>query len=485
MPYRSGVDPAQAEPTAAGEGASAAPARPRTFGVLSYPAFRWIWLGALVSNVGNWMETVAQSWLVQQQTSSPFLVELLAASEFVPVALLTLWAGTLADRYDRRKLLVAGQIAMMLLAALLAALTHLHLATPWVVIALAFSEGAAWAAVTPSWQALVPALVSREELPSAIALNSAQFNTARLVGPMLAGALLSASGAALVFDLTVISFVAIVVALTLVRVPAAKLHAAPTTASELRKIGPDEAGHGGIVEALRWATHMRGPRRLLVGLLAFAVLSAPVQGLLPVYADDLLKVGAAGYGILLSCLGAGAICGALSLSRLPRRYPRHHLIPLSMLGFAVCALVYGASTVMLLSCAALAVGGVFWVWSLASSNTAMQLLVPEKLRGRGMSVLSLATMGPLPLGHLFAGSVAHAFGARVAVIGMTGALACFSIWSVWAREPCIDALTPSTPPPARGMWEAIWESFTADSHRAQEVQPGVPPGSAEPIEEPE
>jgi MFS family permease len=451
--------------------------------VLAYPAFRWIWLGALVSNVGNWMETVAQSWLVQQQTSSPFLVEMLAASEFVPVALLTLWAGTLADRHDRRKLLLAGQISMMLLAAVLAVLTHLHLATPWVVIALAFAEGAAWASVTPAWQALVPALVAREELPSAIALNSVQFNTARLIGPMLAGALLSASGAALVFDVNVVSFIAIVVALALVRVPAAKLHAAPTTASELRKIGPDEAGHGGILEALRWVTRMRGPRRLLLGLFAFALLAAPVQGLLPVYAGDLLKVGAAGYGVLLSCLGAGAICGALSLARLPRRYPRHHLIPLSMLGFAVCAIVYGASSVMLLSCAALAVGGVFWVWSLAASSTAMQLLVPEKLRGRGMSVLSLATMGPLPLGHLFAGTVAHAFGARVAVIGMTGALACFALWSVWAREPGIDALEPSLPPRGRGVREAIWESFMAASHRAQEVEPGVPPGSAEPIED--
>src|SRR5229473_3350043 len=157
-----------------------------TFAVLRHPAFRWIWAGALVSNVGNWMEAVAQSWLVQQQTASPFMVELLAASEFVPHALLLLAAGALADRHDRRKLLLAGQIAMMLLGAVLAVLTHLGHATPWVVIALSFAEGAAWASVMPAWQALVPALVPRKELPSAIALNSAQFNTARLLGPMLA-----------------------------------------------------------------------------------------------------------------------------------------------------------------------------------------------------------------------------------------------------------------------------------------------------------
>lgn len=451
------------------------------FAVLAHPAFRFIWLGAMVSNVGNWMETVAQSWLVQQQSNSPFLVELLAASEFVPVALLTLWAGKMADRHDRRKLLLAGQIAMMALAAVLAGVTHLRVATPWVVIALAFAEGAAWAAVTPSWQALVPALVPREELPGAIALNSAQFNTARLLGPMLAGALLTASGPALVFDLNVVSFLAIVVALTQVRVPAAQLQAAKTVAGELRR-APPGSGKGGIVEALRWALHLPGPRRLLLGLFMFALLAAPVQGLLPVYAADLLRVGPAGYGALLSCLGAGAICGALLLARLPHGYPRHHLIPLSMLGFAACAVVYGSSRHLLLSCGALAVGGVFWVWSLASSNTAMQLLVPEALRGRAMSVLSLATMGPLPLGHLLGGSIAHALGARAAVIGMAGLLGCFALWSAWAREPAIDALAPA-PPPERGLRAALWEAFTGAAHRAQEVEPGVPHGSAEPVEE--
>src|SRR4051794_34625147 len=151
------------------------------------------------------MEAVAQSWLVQKQTASPFLVELLAASEFIPVALLALSAGALADRHDRRKLVLAGQTAMMVLAAVLAVLAHLQHATPAVVIVLAFLEGAAWAAVMPAWQALVPALVPRDELPSAIALNSAQFNAARLVGPMIAGGLLTAAGAALVFDVNVVT----------------------------------------------------------------------------------------------------------------------------------------------------------------------------------------------------------------------------------------------------------------------------------------
>src|SRR5947209_4724360 len=220
------------------------------FAVLRHGAFRVIWVGALVSNVGNWMEAVAQSWLVQQQTASPFLVELLAASEFVPVALLGLWAGALADRYDRRKLLLGGQTAMMVLGAGLAAATHLGWATPAVVIAFAFAEGAAWAAVAPAWQALVPALVDRDELPAAIALNSAQFNTARLAGPVLAGALLAASGAALVFDVNVVSFVAIVAALALVRVSPRPLAEAPTTASELRR--------GGAFAGVSWALNERG-----------------------------------------------------------------------------------------------------------------------------------------------------------------------------------------------------------------------------------
>ena len=463
--------------------------RSPTFSVLRHGVFRWIWAGALLSNVGNWMEAVAQSWLVQRQTGSPFMVELLAASEFVPHALLLLAAGWLADHYDRRKVLLYGQVVMMIFAAALAVAAHLGLASPWVVIALAFAEGAAWATVTPAWQSLVPALVPRDELPQAIALNSVQFNTARLLGPMLAGALLSFASAALVFDLNVISFVGIVAVLALVRIPLLQPAAAPTTSGRMADSsgrmasrGGKLARSGGVRRALKWAWHERGPRRLILGLFMFALFAAPVQGLLPAMADSVLHVGAHGYGVLLSCLGAGAICGALTLSRLPRRYPRHHLIPLSMLAFSLCAMIYASARWPQLSAAALGVGGVFWVWSLASSSTAMQLLVPEELRGRAMSVLALATTGPLPVGHLLGGTVAHAFGVRAGVLLSAGALALFSAWSVWAREPAIDALEPRRPA-VRGVRAALWEALTAASHRAQEVEPGVPPGSAEPLEE--
>jgi MFS family permease len=441
------------------------------FEVLRHRAFRWIWIGALVSNVGNWMEAVAQSWLVQQQTNSPFMVELLAASEFVPHAVLMLAAGWLADHYDRRKLLLLGQIAMMVLGAVLAVAAHLGWATPWVIIALSFAEGAAWATVTPSWQAIVPALVPREELPAAIALNSAQFNTARLLGPMIAGALLSAASAAFVFDLNVLSFLGIVTVLAVIKVPGAELAAAHTSGGELVQTG-------GVKTALRWALHEPGPRRIILGVFAFSLLAAPVQGLLPAMADQVLQVGARGYGVLLSCLGAGAIVGALTLARLPRGYPRHHLIPLSMLGFTLCALVYGVSPWPLLSAAALGVGGIFWVWSLASSSTAMQLLVPEGLRGRAMSVLALATTGPLPLGHLLGGTVAHAFGIRAGVLGSCGALAAFAAWSAWAREPAVDAMQ-LPPPTPRGFRAAVWEALTAASHRAQVGEPRA----AEPLED--
>lgn len=440
------------------------------FGVLRHRAFRFIWLGAMVSNVGNWMEAVAQSWLVQQQTASPFMVELLAASEFMPHAVLMLAAGWLADHYDRRKLLLIGQTLMMAFGAVLAIAAHTGWATPWVIIAISFAEGAAWASVTPSWQAIVPALVPREELPAAIALNSAQFNTARLLGPMIAGAMLSTVGAAAVFDVNVLSFLGIVLVLALVSVPKRALAVARTSGGELVQTG--------IKPAVRWAVREPGPRRIILGVAAFALLAAPVQGLLPAMADQVLKVDAHGYGVLLSCLGAGAIFGALTLGRLPRSYPRHHLIPLSMLAFALCALIYGSSRWPLVSGAALAVGGVFWVWSLASSSTAMQLLVPENLRGRAMSVLALATTGPLPLGHLLGGTVAHAFGIRAGVLLSCGALAVFAAWSAFAREPAIDAMQLAPPPP-RGFREALWEALTAASHRAQVAEPRA----AEPLED--
>jgi predicted MFS family arabinose efflux permease len=338
-----------------------------------------------------------------------------------------------------------------------------------VVIALAFAEGAAWAAVTPSWQALVPALVPRDELPAAIALNSAQFNTARLLGPMLAGLLLSAASAAVVFDLNALSFAGIVAVLALVRIPTVGKPGTPVRA-------------GGVKIALKWTLQDPGARRLSLGLFMFALLAAPVQGLLPAMADSVLHVGAHGYGILLSSLGGGAILGALTLARLPRDYPRHHLIPLSMLAFSMCALLYATSASPLLCGIALFVGGIFWVWSLASSSTAMQLLVPDDLRGRAMSVLALATTGPLPIGHLLGGTVAHAFGVRAGVILSASVLALFSAWSAWAREPGIDAL-PRRGLVVRGLRASVWEALTAASHRAQEVEPGVPKGSAEPLEE--
>ena len=437
------------------------------FSVLRHGAFRWIWAGAMVSNVGNWMEAVGQSWLVQQQTASPFMVELLAASEFVPHALLMLAAGWLADHYDRRKLLVAGQSLMMLFGLVLAVAAHMGRASPWFVIFIAFAEGAAWASVTPSWQALVPALVPREELPAAIALNSAQFNTARLLGPMLAGALLSAASAAIVFDINVVSFLGIVFVLALVRIPAAA------------KEEKHEHIGGGIGPALKWVLHEPGPRRLILGLFMFALFAAPVQGLLPAMADQVFHVGAHGYGILLSCLGAGAIAGALTLARLRRDYPRHHLIPLSMLAFTICASIYAAARSPMIAGAALAVGGVFWVWSLSSSSTAMQLLVPEKMRGRAMSVLALATTGPLPIGHLLGGLVATRFGVRAGVLLPVGILGCFAAWSAWVREPGIDAMP--FPPAPSGLRQALLEAFTGASHRAQKAEPRA----AEPLEDPE
>ena len=154
-----------------------------------------------------------------------------------------------------------------------------------------------------------------------------------------------------------------------------------------------------------------------------------------------------------------------------------------MLGFALCAMIYASSRSALIAGAALGAGGIFWVWSLASSSTAMQLLVPEHVRGRAMSVLALATTGPLPLGHLLGGTLAHAFGIRAAVLSTSGALALFALWSTWAPEPAIDAMEGAPMPRPVGLRASLWEALTAASHRAQAVEPGHPPGSAEPADQ--
>src|SRR6185437_6111796 len=341
-------------------------------------------------------ENAAQSWAVaNQMVGSPhqgLMVEILQFADFCPVLLLALIAGVISDRVNRKIWVIILQSTACALGAGLAIAASLHHATPWVVIAFTFLEGIIWALNGPAIMAIVPSLIPRDELDRALALNSVQFNMARLCGPMLAAIVIGAVGIKGAFTFNALTFLPLLVALA-VSIP----HMPLPPRTKATSISHD------IRDGLKFVWRNPGTRRLTIMSLIFMFLTAPVQGLLPIMAQSVLKGGPGLFGLMLSAIGLGSIIGAFVLSSIPSYYPRHHLIPLAMCTFAAIGLLFSFSKLPALSIGILVVAGTFWLLSLNPSNTANQLLATDANRGRVLSVMLLAQQGGMPLGHLFAG----------------------------------------------------------------------------------
>src|SRR6266853_1433542 len=314
----------------------------KTLGVFRHRPFLLFWLGACISNTGNWTENAAQSWAVTSQTvGNPhqgLLVEMLQFADFCPVLLLALLAGVISDRVNREVWLIILQSVACALGASLAVAAFLGKATPWVVITFTFLEGIVWALNGPVFLAIVPSLVPQAELSSALALNSVQFNMARFCGPMLAAVIIGGIGVAGAFALNALTFLPLLIAL-IVAIPNLR---APTRSGTF-SIGND------IRDGLKFVWTSPGTRRLTIMSLVFMFLTAPLQGLLPVFAQSVLKGGPTLFGLMLSAIGLGSILGAFLLSWIPSYYPRHHLIPLAMCAFAAIGLLFSLSTTPVLS----------------------------------------------------------------------------------------------------------------------------------------
>ena len=358
------------------------------------------WLGTFISNTGNWTENAAQSWAVTTQTAgSPnqgLMVEILQFADFCPVLLFALIAGVISDRVNRKAWIIILQSTACALGAGLAVAAFMGHATPWVVIGFTFLEGIVWAFNGPVFLAIVPSLVPRDELDRALALNSVQFNMARLCGPMLAAGVIAAVGVAGAFTFNAITFLPLLIA----------LFRGHSQSSRARATG----------FGLHFPRHPRrleicldgpGTRRLTIMSVIFMFLSAPLQGLLPVFAQSVLHGGPTLFGLMLSAIGLGSILGAFVLSLIPSYYPRHHLIPLSMCIFCAIGVLFSFSQTPALSLLILVASGMFWLLSLNPTNTANQLLATDANRGRVLSVMLLAQQGGMPLGHLFAGFLTH------------------------------------------------------------------------------
>lgn len=392
--------------------------------------YRRFLAGAVVGNIGNWMQGTAQGWLVLGLTNSPGLLGLVSAVQTAPTLFFSLFAGVLADRVDRRRLIVATQVAGGVLAAVLAILTTTSTVAYWHVLVLAFLAGTAGSLATPAYQAIVSTLVPREAIGSAIALNSAQFNLSRVLGPSLAGAVIAAGGIALAFWANAVAFAVVALVLATLRI------AAPPALMR--------------VEASLWSNLMDGLRYVRREVdVAVLVLLAAVPALfllnylvlLPVYARDILRIGAAGLGLLSAAIGIGALTGALSLALL-RPSGGSGRMMLGGLGVASVALiVFGLSGTVPLSVVALAILGGCQVGYYATANTLIQVRVPGRLRGRVMSLYILTSWGMIPVGNLASGIVAERFGAPVALAG-GGLVTLAAVVIVALRYPGVRDLRP-------------------------------------------
>src|SRR6267378_3042277 len=424
--------------------------------VFRHRPFLIFWIGAFISNTGNWTENAAQSWAVTTQTvgntHQGLLVEVLQFADFCPVLLLALIAGVISDGVNRKIWLITLQSLACALGAGLAVTAFLGRATPWVVIAFTFLEGIVWALNGPVFLSIVPSLVPRSELDRAVALNSVQFNMARLCGPMLAAGLIGAFGVDVAFTFNVCTFLPLLIALLL---------AVPNSTSLSRT--KTVSIYDDIRDGLKFVWTSPGTRRLTIMSVVFMFLAAPLQGLLPVFAQSVLKGGPTLFGLMLSAIGLGSILGAVGLSWIPSYYPRHHLIPLAMCAFAANGLLFSFSRTPALSLIILIASGTFWLLTLNPSNTANQLLATDANRGRVLSIMLLAQQGGMPLGHLFAGFLTHYMSPPWVLRLMLGTLLVVTVVFLFVREPAIDTL-PRRNLGKLTLWGNFWEAVTAHSH---------------------
>jgi MFS family permease len=399
-------------------------ALPATLRALRHRDFRLFVGGQLISLIGSWMQIVAQSWLVYRLTGSSLLLGTVGFTSQIPVFLLAPVGGIAADRGDRRRIVIATQAASMALAGVLAAVTLAGTVRVWHVLVLAGLLGVVNAFDIPARQAFLVDMVGKPDLMNAIALNSSMFNGARVVGPGIAGLLVAAVGEGWCFLLNGVSYAAVIAGLTMMKVPPRRTRAAGGAPLA-------EIAHG---FRFAWRTLPVRDILLLVGLIS--VVGMPYTVLMPIFADQILGGGARGLGILMSATGLGALGGALFLASRSNVRGLGRWVAVAAAGFGLSMLVFALSPFFWLSAAALVPTGGFMMLQMASSNTLLQAMVPDELRGRVMALYSMMFMGMAPLGALFAGAAADRIGAPWAVaIGGAASLAAAG-W-FWSRLPAI------------------------------------------------
>jgi len=372
------------------------------FRALSHRNYRLFWIGAFLSNVGTWMQAVAQGWLVLQLTNSPFWLGLDAFMATAPGFVLTLLGGVFADRIDRRRLLLYTQVVAGLAALALAALVATSVVNRWMVLGFSFVTGCCMSLASPSYLAMTYDLVGREDLANAIALNSTQFQLSRVVGPVLAGVAFRVFGLAGCFFANGLSFVAVVVALWMVRTEHPSNALAPS--EKPRAIWRD------LVEGLHYVRSRPRVSSLLLVAAVNSLFGAPYFSMVPIYARDIFHLGETGLALMMGIAGAGAFLGALLVTYLGDFRRKGWFVLGGAILFGICITGFAVSSRLRLSLLFLFGLGFALVCSLAITNTLLQKLVTDQMRGRVMSMFLLSFAGTMPIGNILAGTASNHFG---------------------------------------------------------------------------
>jgi MFS family permease len=369
---------------------------------MKHKNFRYYWIGMCISLIGTWMQNIAQPWLAYKLTQSPFLLSLIGTLQFTPVLIFSLFSGVIIDKFSKKRILLFTQSASLIITFILAILVWKGQIQYWHILVMSAALGIVNTFDMPARQALVIELVGKEDLMNAIALNSMAFNTARIIGPALAGMIMGYFGIAVCFFANSISFAAVLISLFFIR----PMQVQKKAKNKNRIL--DE-----IKDGLKYIWHRD---ILLDTLLVVAIVGtfAPnFNVLVPVFAKEILKQNEAGFGILMSFMGFGSFLGAMSIATLSKSGPKKFVIYIVPLIVGAFLIITGFTNIYLMTGILLAMTGFFFISFSSSANSTLQLNVSNEYRGRVMSVYTLVFAGSTPLGNLYAGLFTERFNARI------------------------------------------------------------------------
>ncbi len=380
----------------------------RVFKAFQYRDFRLMWIGACTSSIGTWMQIVAQGWLIYRLSHSAFL---LAMDQFlggIPIFLFSLIGGVVADRIERRRILLMSQYVQMASATVLTLLVATNVVHVWEILSLSFVSGLAQAFGGPAYSALIPTLVDREDMPNAIALNSIQFNMAVTIGPALAGITLARLGEKWCFGLNAVSFLAPVISLLLIK---ARYFPESTT----------ESMFGSLKQGIRFVRQRESMSALIVLAFCMTALAMPMRTYIPVFVKDIFHRGPETYGTLLSLMGVGSICGSLAIAALGNMRHKGRVALVMMICLGASISTFALSKALPISDMTMVAVGASMMAVFATVTSLVQLITTNEMRGRVMSVYNCAFRGGMPMGNLLTGWLVPFFTAPI-VLGANGIL---------------------------------------------------------------